>query len=78
MDLVGSISVLEDNLEYDVVDTLDYKGNKYILFSGVLNSQNIKIRKIITKNNKQYFDLLSESEFNNVILKFIEKNKELI
>ncbi|MGM9877778.1 MAG: hypothetical protein ACI33S_03920 [Bacilli bacterium] len=77
MEYQGKISVLEDGKEYEIIDTLEYNNQKYILFSNILNIENICVRKVVSINNEEFFDFLDEIEFQEVIEKFIEKNKNL-
>lgn len=77
MNIEGKISVLENDQEYEVIDTLEYNNQKYILFSNIKNIEDICVRKIIYKDNDEYFSLLNETEFHDVMQKFIQKNKNL-
>lgn len=77
MNIEGKISILENNQEYEVIDTLEYNNKKYILFSNIKNIEDICVRKIIHKDNDEYFSLLNETEFHDVMQKFIQKNKNL-
>lgn len=47
--------VLDDNKEYMIIEQLEDSNNKYTLFSNIDNSENFCIRKIVNKDDKNYF-----------------------
>ena len=77
MEYQGKISVLDDGKEYEIIDTLEYNNQTYLLFSNTLNIEKICIRKIVNIENEEFFDFLDEIEFQEVIEKFIKKNENL-
>ena len=47
MEYQGKISVLDDGKEYEIIDTLEYNNQIYLLFSNTLNIEKICIRKLV-------------------------------
>ena len=72
-----NIHTLEDNYNYIEVDILEENNSKYLLLAQDINPSNICIRKIILKEDGEYYDKLSSKEFDQIYEKFIEKNKNL-
>lgn len=69
-----NIVTLEDNLEYAELETISYNNNEYILLSELNNPENFCIRKIETKNNKEYIvGLDSDEEFDTILKLLTEK-----
>lgn len=73
----GKISVLENGLSYEIIDILEENNIKYILFSNIDNIMDICVRKIIIKDDLEYFSLLDEIEFNDIMTKFAKKFENL-
>ena len=66
--------VLDDNIEYIILDTIEFDGNVYTLFSNVSDENAFCFRKTITKDNKKYYCRLADkNEYQKVALKFFEK-----
>ena len=65
--------VLEDKLEYVLVDKIYEDNHEYLLLSEVDNYENICIRE--QKEDGLY--TLTEDKFVEVLTKFLEKNKDL-
>lgn len=71
---------MENNINldnYEEVDSLTYDNSEYVLLVNKLDDKDIIVRKIVTKDNNSYAEMLSEVEFDKIIYKFIEKNKDL-
>ena len=71
------IHVLEDEYRYIEVDSIINEQNEYILLAQETNPSNICFRKIINENIFQYYGRLTTKEFNEIFIKFQEKNKNL-
>ena len=68
------VIMLEDNLEYAEIETLNYNNNTYYLLVQTDNPENICIRKLLIENNEEYIvGLDSKEEFDNVINLFSKK-----
>lgn len=74
-------TVLEDNLEYIILDTIMVNGNNYVyLINKDLKDRNIQdicIRKIVDEG-KNLIGLDSEEEFQKALNCYITKNKYII
>ena len=67
--------ILDDNIEYVVVDTAIIDGNKYIFFANINDEKDICFKKLISENGEDYFTGLDdENELNKVILYFTKQN----
>lgn len=71
------IYTLDDGFQYQLVDKLNYENNTYVLLVDIKNNKNICFRKIVKENNIEYFTKLEKNEFDEMMPKFIEKNKDL-
>ena len=77
MPVTYKVHILEDNSRYIQVDSLIEEGIEYILLAQETNPSNICFRKIIKESIFQYYGRLSTKEFNEIFIKFQEKNKNL-
>ncbi len=72
------IFTLEDNNEYELVDTIEEENNKYLLLSQMNNLNNIVIRRLVKdEDGEEYLERLEDNIFNVIFDKFIKKNKNL-
>lgn len=78
MDLVGKIYKLEDDMEYYVIDTVEFNNHTFVLLSEASNEKSICIRKVVIRQGKTYLLRIENEEFNSVIELFKEKNENLI
>ena len=66
--------VLDDGIEYLIYDNEIIDNNKYTLFVNVTDDSDICFRKIITKNNEEFYvGLDDDHEFEKVLLHFTKK-----
>lgn len=77
MPVTYKIHILEDNSRYIQIDSLIENEIEYILLAQETNPSNICFRKIINESIFQYYGRLSTKEFNEIFIKFQEKNKNL-
>lgn len=73
------IYTLEDNNDYEVVDSIEEDDSLYLLLSQMNNISNIVIR-CLTKDDEsgeEYLERLTDDKFNSMFDKFIRKNKNL-
>ena len=77
MPVTYKVHILEDNSRYIQVDSLIEEGIEYILLAQETNPSNICFRKIIHESIFQYYGRLTTKEFNEIFIKFQEKNKNL-
>ena len=69
-----STIVLDDGIEYVIMDTVEVDGTVYTLFSQLDNDMNYCFRKTIAKNGESYYSGLDDrEEFNKVLLAFANK-----
>ena len=67
--------VLEDGIEYYIIDTEIIDNIEYTMFSNINDDSDICFRKTITENyDKVYIGLDNENEFEKVFLTFTKKN----
>ena len=69
--------ILENGLEYIEVDEILYNNTKYILLANYKNIKDCCIRKIVVKDNQEYFCKIKDEENQEVLKVFLEKNKAL-
>lgn len=70
------VITLENNLNYLVVDTLLNENNKYLVLVNKDDEQDIAIRKVIKKEDREYLIKLdTEDEFEEVMSIFYDKHK---
>ncbi len=72
--------ILDDNKEYTIIKELKINEITYTLFSEIEDPTNICYRKIVRKNNEDFYERLKdEKEFNLVTMEFakelLEENK---
>ena len=77
MPVTYKVHILEDNSRYIQIDSLIENETEYILLAQETNQSNICFRKIIKESIFQYYGRLSTKEFNEIFIKFQEKNKNL-
>ena len=77
MPVTYKIHILEDNSRYIQIDSLIENEIEYILLPQETNPSSICFRKIINESIFQYYGRLSTKEFNEIFIKFQEKNKNL-
>lgn len=77
MPVTYKVHILEDNSRYIQIDSITDEGIEYILLAQETNPSNICFRKIINENIFQYYGRLTTKEFNEIFVKFQEKNKNL-
>lgn len=77
MPVTYKVHILEDNSRYIQIDSLIENETEYILLAQETNPSNICFRKIIKESIFQYYGRLSTKEFNEIFIKFQEKNKNL-
>lgn len=66
--------ILDDGVEYLVMDTINVDGTVYTLFSELENDDNYCFRKTTVKDGTQYYSGLDDrEEFNKVLLAFNDK-----
>lgn len=67
--------VLDDGIEYLIVDTEVIDNTEYTLFANVNDEEDICFRKTSIENGERYFvGLDDEKEFEKVLLVFTKKN----
>ena len=77
MPVTYKVHILEDNSRYIQIDSLIENETEYILLAQETNTSNICFRKIINESIFQYYGRLTTKEFNEIFIKFQEKNKNL-
>ena len=69
-----NVVTLENGIDYDVVLTIEDGNKNYIVLSNVSDHNDLAIRRILEKDNKEYLEKLdSEEEFERVINLFYER-----
>lgn len=69
-----NIVTLENGIDYDVILTIEDGNKNYIVLSNVSDHNDIAIRRILEKDNKEYLEKLdSEEEFEKIINLFYER-----
>lgn len=67
--------VLDDDIEYLIVDEEVIDGIEYTLFSNINNEADICFRKTIVEDGEEYYALLDDKkEYEKVLLHFSKKN----
>ena len=74
---MNDVVLLENNEEYNVVNSVTYKEEKYILLSNTTNQKDICVRKLKKENNKEYICRLKDEELNEVLNLFLKENNIL-
>ena len=70
--------VLENGMLYNEVNRLIYDKYIYLLLANENNLSDICIRKLKKKDDSVYISKLDSDEFETILDKFIEKNKDLL
>lgn len=69
-----NIVTLENGIDYDVILTIEDGNKNYIVLSNVSDHNDIAIRRILEKDDKEYLEKLdSEEEFEKIINLFYER-----
>ena len=73
-----NIITLENNKDYEIIDTIVNNNEKYLILSNENDDFDICVRKILAKEDREYLVKLdTENEFNEVMTIFYTKyNKE--
>lgn len=70
----SEVYILEDNQEYELVDSIEEKNAKYLLLLESNNYSNICIRKEVG----DLVEKLTDEEYTKYLKEFVEKNKNLV
>lgn len=66
--------ILDDGLEYIIMDTVEFNGELYTLFSELNNDMHFCFRKTTYKNGEKFYSgLKDKEEFKQVLLEFSKK-----
>lgn len=66
--------ILEDGIEYLIVDTKTIDDVEYTLFSNINDESDICFRKLVVQDGEKYFiGLDDEKEFEKVVLTFTKE-----
>ena len=69
-----NVITLEDNLNYIITDTLENNNGKYLLLANEKDNEDIKFRKVIEKEGKEFLVKLdNDEEFDEVMFTFLNK-----
>lgn len=69
-----NIVTLENGIDYDVILTIEDGNKNYIVLSNVSDHNDVAIRRILEKDDKEYLEKLdSEEEFEKIINLFYER-----
>ena len=69
------VVVLEDGLEYAEINKMKLNGKTYIFLTNLKNDDDFCIRRLIKKDNKEFFEgLSSKEEFDEVLREFYRSN----
>ena len=73
----NSRCVLENGIEYEVIDKIINGNNKYVYLSNINDNKDICIRKEVKKTDDNYLvGLADEQEFKIALSLLLNKNKE--
>lgn len=62
--------------EYNEIDIINYKNNRYAILSYVKDNKDIMVRKIVEQADGEYYETLdTDDEITNVLMQFAKKNK---
>lgn len=68
------VIVLDDGIEYFIIDTIEIEGVFYTMFSNVNDETDFCFRKTIQKDGKSYYSgLENKNEFDKVLMCFGKK-----
>lgn len=71
-----NVITLENEKDYIIIDTIEFNSNKYLFLSNKEDENDMCVRKIILKENKEYLIKLdSENELEEVLNIFTTKYK---
>lgn len=69
-----NVITLENEKDYEIIDTIKINDNKYLILSNEVDDYDICVRKIIMKDNKEHITKLdSKEEFEEVMTTFYQK-----
>ncbi|NLM63485.1 MAG: hypothetical protein GX190_04145 [Mollicutes bacterium] len=69
------VVVLEDGLEYAVIDEITKNGNTYVYLVNVQDEEDFCIRKVVENDTEKFLvGLSSNEEFDEALLYFVNKN----
>ena len=69
-----NVVTLENGIDYDVILTIEDGNKNYIVLSNVSDHNDLAIRRIWEKDDKEYLEKLdSEEEFEKIINLFYER-----
>ena len=67
-----------DGKDYDEIDIITINNIKYAFLVDSNDNTNLLIQKIVIKNNKEYYEPLdSKEEFDNALIEFYKKHKDI-
>ena len=75
IDRVAECIILEDNLEYEIVEKIKYNNIEYIFLTNVNNCKDFCIRKLI---GDSLYGLEDENEYNFAMKLIREKHSEIL
>lgn len=68
------VVVLEDGLEYAVIDEITKNGNTYVYLVNVQDEEDFCIRKVVENDTEKFLvGLSSNEEFDEALLYFVNK-----
>lgn len=68
-----------DGIEYIELDEVVINDKKYVFLVNKNDEKDFIINKIITENNKEYYEgLSSKEEYQIALLSFVKRNKNII
>lgn len=69
-----NVITLENEKDYEIIDTLKIQENKYLVLSNEEDDYDICVRKVIIEDNKEYIiPLGTKEEFEEVMTVFYKK-----
>lgn len=67
-----------DGKDYDEIDIITINNIKYAFLVDSNDNTNLLIQKIVIKNNEEYYEPLdSKEEFDNALIEFHKKHKDI-
>ena len=77
MELEVNVIKLEDGIDYVIIDAIQNESNKYLFLANKNDETDVCIRKIISKENKEYLIKLDDDdEFEEVLTLFNVKHRK--
>ena len=69
--------ILEDNIEYEIVEKIKYQEKEYIFLSNTEDPKDFCIRKVIVENEQKFLvGLDDDKEFDLALMLFAKNHKE--